>query len=65
MGKTKVSQIRKRDGSVVAFEPSKIEQAIYRALMATRTGDKELAAGLAQQVMAIVEDRFVQSIPSV
>jgi ribonucleoside-diphosphate reductase alpha chain len=65
MNKAKVSQIRKRDGSIAPFDPSKIEQAIYRALMATQTGNRELAAELAQRAVAIVEDRFAPGTPSV
>jgi ribonucleoside-diphosphate reductase alpha chain len=65
MKKAKVSQIRKRDGSIAPFDPNKIEQAIYRALMATQTGTRELAAELAQQAVAIVEDRFASGTPGV
>jgi len=49
---SKVKQIRKRDGSIVRFEPAKIEQAIYKALVATKAGHKQLAAGLANRVIA-------------
>ena len=46
-----INQIRKRDGSVVAFEPGNIERAIKKALQATKVGNKELAADLAEQVV--------------
>ena len=62
---TKFSQIRKRDGSLALFEPGKIERAIQRALVATGTVDEELAAKLAQRVVAIAGDRFAQSVPGV
>lgn len=65
MTDTKISQIRKREGSVVPFEPKKIETAIYKALMATRAGDKEVASTLARRVVEIVEDRFIQTIPGI
>ncbi len=44
-------QIRKRDGSLQAFDPGKIEQAIYKALIATGTDDYRLAAELAADVV--------------
>jgi transcriptional regulator NrdR family protein len=37
-----VSKIRKRDGTVVAFDAQKIEDAINKALVATSTGSKKL-----------------------
>lgn len=65
MRETKVTQIRKRDGTIVPFTPDKIERAIYKALMATKTGGKKLAADLTQRVLEIVENRFAQSTPGV
>lgn len=65
MSDTKVTQIRKRDGSVVPFDPGKIERAIESALMASRAGGRELASELAQQVVEIMEYRFAQAIPGV
>ncbi|MBI4187287.1 MAG: adenosylcobalamin-dependent ribonucleoside-diphosphate reductase [Chloroflexi bacterium] len=61
----KVTQIRKRDGSIVPFIPDKIEQAIYKALVATGAGDKKLAADLGGRVVRVVEERFAQTTPSV
>lgn len=65
MKETKLSQIRKRDGSLVPFEPGRIEHAIQRALVATGAVDGDLAARLAERVVAIVEDRFLKSTPGV
>lgn len=65
MVRMKISQIRKRDGSLALFDPNKIEVAIGKALMATKAGGPEVAAELGRQVIAIVEDKFAQSIPSV
>jgi len=61
----KISQIRKRDGSVVEFTPGKIEQAIRKALAATGAEDGGLAARLAGRVVEMVEQRFAGSIPGV
>jgi ribonucleoside-diphosphate reductase alpha chain len=65
MGETKIAQIRKRDGSLVPFDPGKIEAAIRKALRATKIYRAELATDLAHQVVAIVEDRFAQGTPGV
>jgi len=40
MSRPGVAQIRKRDGSVVPFNPGKIEAAIYKGLTATSSGRK-------------------------
>jgi ribonucleoside-diphosphate reductase alpha chain len=60
-----VTQIRKRDGSIVEFERNKIEAAIEKALAATKTGDKELAQKLTKRVVSIVEGRYSHTIPGV
>ncbi len=62
---TQVARIRKRDGSIVAFDAGKIENAIYKALTATKTGNRDLAAGLTRRVIDIIEERFARSIPGV
>src|SRR3989304_410981 len=65
MMKSTLPQIRKRDGSLASFDPVKIEIAIYKALMATKTGDTDLAAQLAQRAVGIVEDRYAHAVPGV
>ncbi|MEM1556676.1 MAG: ATP cone domain-containing protein, partial [Candidatus Bathyarchaeia archaeon] len=60
-----VSFIRKRDGRIVPFDPDKIKNAIHKAIQAVRGEDGELAAKLSAQVVAIVEERFKDRIPSV
>ena len=62
---SKVSQIRKRDGSTAAFDPTKIEQAIYKAFAATASGSRESASSLCQQVVTEVEETFAGRIPEV
>jgi len=63
--KSRIKQVRKRDDSIVPFDASKIEDAILKALTATRTGDRELAASLTQRVVEILEERFADRIPGV
>ncbi|MBI4334345.1 MAG: adenosylcobalamin-dependent ribonucleoside-diphosphate reductase [Chloroflexi bacterium] len=58
-------QIRKRDGTVVAFDPAKIEDAIYKALVATKSGDRQVAATLTRHVVDVLEQRFAHSVPGV
>jgi len=65
MGEVKISQIRKRDGSLARFDPAKIEQAIYKALAATKAGNRELAASLTREVVGIVERKFARRTPGV
>ena len=65
MFKSKISQIRKRDGSVVPFDASKIENALFKALTATKTGDHKLAADLTAQVVKLIEKRITQATPTV
>ncbi len=55
--KTEIRQIRKRDGSLQPFQAGKIEQAIYKALAATGTDDRNLAANLAADVVRTLEAR--------
>lgn len=60
-----VSFIMKRDGRIVEFDPRKITNAIYKAIQAVKGEDGKLAADLSAQVVAIIEERFKDKIPSV
>ncbi|MBS7653635.1 vitamin B12-dependent ribonucleotide reductase [Candidatus Bathyarchaeota archaeon] len=60
-----VSIIRKRDGRIETFDPSKITNAIHRAILAIKGENGELAARLSAQVVSIVEEEFKDRIPSV
>jgi ribonucleoside-diphosphate reductase alpha chain len=51
-----ISQIRKRDTRIVSFVHSKISDAIYKALVATRKPDYELAEKLANKVLQKMVD---------
>jgi ribonucleoside-diphosphate reductase alpha chain len=65
MSSAKITQIRKRGGSVVKFEPRKIEEAIRKALIATSTDGEEIASELAEHVVQTVKARFASKIPTV
>jgi ribonucleoside-diphosphate reductase alpha chain len=60
-----MSNIRKRDGSVAAFEAFKIASAIEKAFNASGEGDPIESEGLAAQVVLELEQRFTDQIPSV
>ena len=47
------------------FEAAKIENAIFKALEATKTGDRPLAAELTQRVVNILNQRFSRSVSGV
>ncbi|MDO8579045.1 MAG: adenosylcobalamin-dependent ribonucleoside-diphosphate reductase [Dehalococcoidales bacterium] len=60
-----IKQIQKRDGSIVAFDAKKIEDAIYKALTATKTGDRKLADDLAGEVVKRIKSLFPHDVPHV
>ena len=65
MSNAKITQIRKRDGYAVKFEPRKIKDAIHKALIATNTDGEEVAAELTEHVVQTVKTRFAGKIPTV
>ena len=58
-------KIRKRDGSLVAYDQGRIERAIARALAASGAGDGNVAKHLAQKVAAAARERLPRKYPSV
>ncbi|WP_042352038.1 anaerobic ribonucleoside triphosphate reductase [Bacillus massiliigorillae] len=65
-----IDQVCKRDGRVSLFKKDKITNAIYLAAeqVASREGkqvDQHIAIELANEVISIINERFVGSIPSV
>ena len=62
-----ITSIKKRDGRVVAFDPSKIEQAIEKSFMASGSQKSvETAQQLTEIVLATVEnDESIPSVPTV
>ncbi len=60
-----VKGIRKRDGRVVPFNKDKIIEAIFSAAEAVGGKDRELSKRLADEVLEIVNSRFVRRIPTV
>jgi len=63
---TQIQQIKKRDGRIVRFEPSKITEAIWKAIKATGSRDRGLAEKLSYEVIRKLEELFPSgTIPTV
>lgn len=60
-----ITYVKKRDGSIVPFESKKIENAITKAMEATKIDDLPLAGKVTGQVISVLEKRFENTIPSV
>ena len=61
-----VSQVRKRDGTIVDFQVSKIATAVEKAMLAVNLDDEELPKKLAEKVAEEVQKKFEDGyIPSV
>ncbi len=56
--------IRKRDGRIVDFDQTKIANAVFKAFIATETGNGEKAGEIANQVVDIL-DKKITGIPGV
>ena len=54
----KLRWVKKRDGQIVDFDQSRIEDAIFKALTATAQGDGKKAKRLANKVVKILNRRF-------
>ena len=65
MSSPSIRKVRKRDGRLEDFDPTKIVNAIFKALKATGEGDYELAKRLGLEVVSILEKKFAGEIPSV
>jgi len=52
----KIKQVVKRTGAVVPFKKERITNAIYRAAVAVGGRDRSIAEGLADQVVAMLEE---------
>jgi ribonucleoside-triphosphate reductase len=54
----KIEKVQKRDGTIVPFDQSRIEEAIFKALTATGEGERKKAKRLAKKVVRILNRRF-------
>ncbi len=60
-----VSNVKKRDGRIVQFDPQKITDAIHKAFIAEGVQNGIQAEDLSDKVVKILEDKFEEEIPSV
>jgi ribonucleoside-triphosphate reductase len=60
-----IQKIRKRDNTVVRFDPDKITSAIYKAAQATKEFDFSIAKKLSLRVMNILFQLYDEKIPNV
>jgi ribonucleoside-diphosphate reductase alpha chain len=62
---TGIKSILKRDGRLVNFDITKIEDAIFKAAQSVGGKDKELSGGLALKVLELLEQKLKGKIPNV
>lgn len=60
-----VYKIQKRNGAIVDFDPSKIENAIMRALKAVNEEEGAVCLAISKDVCLEVEDKYGNQIPNV
>ncbi len=60
-----ISEIIKRDGRCEVFNPDKIIHAIFKAAVACGGKDFQLSEELGRQVVAILEDRYINKTPDI
>ncbi len=60
-----VTKIKKRDGRIVVFDPSRIKDAIHKALIAVELDESGRAEGLTGEAVGIIGERYQERIPSV
>jgi ribonucleoside-diphosphate reductase alpha chain len=60
-----ITKIKKRDGKIVDFDPGRIKDAIHKAFIAVELGDGERAESITKEVVGLLEEKFVDRIPSV
>jgi ribonucleoside-triphosphate reductase (formate) len=65
MEENEIYQIRKRDGTIVLFDRSRIRDAIWKAFRVTGEGDKDRAENLSDQVVSILNHKYSEKHPSV
>jgi ribonucleoside-triphosphate reductase len=56
--KNKIEKVKKRDGSLVAFDQERITEAIFKAITATNQGDGKRSKKLSDRVVQILNRRF-------
>ncbi len=60
-----ITKIRKRDGSIVAFNRDKITEAIWKAIKAVGGSDRKKCEGIADQIISELSESYQKTIPNV
>ena len=63
--KTIIKKVRKRDGTIVDFDKERITNAIFKAAVEVGGRDRRIAERLSDEVVKILEEKFVDEIPGV
>ncbi|MBN1420792.1 MAG: hypothetical protein JXP34_18620 [Planctomycetes bacterium] len=61
----RIRGVRKRDNRVVPYDPAKVSDAIYRAMLSVGNGDRALAQDLGEAVTLFLEKRCEGEIPQI
>ena len=62
---SKITHIKKRDGTIVGFDQNKITEAIWKSAQSVGGKDKEVAKSISDKVVKSLERRFEGQIPEV
>ena len=60
-----LSKIKKRDGRIADFDPTRIKNAVHKAFLAVELGDGEKAQNITREVVKLLEEKFKDQAPSV
>ena len=60
-----LSKIKKRDGTIVDFDPERIKDALHKAFLAVELEDGAKAESVTSEVVKLLEEKFSQATPSV
>ena len=60
-----IQKIKKRDGEIIDFDPTRIADAIHRAFIAVELEDGEKAQNVTEKVVRLLEEKFESRVPSV
>jgi len=63
--KSLVKKVKKRDGSIVDFDQSKITNAIYKATVAAKSPDPDFSQMVSDKVVSVLNSKFKGKIPEV
>src|SRR3990170_3398992 len=60
-----LSKIKKRDGTIVDFDPERIKDALNKAFLAVELEDGAKAESITNEVVKLLEEKFTKATPSV